>query len=392
MKKFVLHIFLSSIENETRLYKEANYNLKSGICSKVAVFGLWNENLPLYEITNYGLEILRIKTMIRKYRNSNFLHRFSLLRKTIAVLSLVQYTLNCVFLAIKMRPDHISCHNAIMLPIAWASARLSGATLEYLPHELETQRSGLSGIAKRTTAFIERLFIYSARNIVVVCDPIRDWYQNTYGLNNIHVVRNLPEKDAVNIRDIPTGGFREQFNIPDSAKVFIYQGLFSAGRGIEALMECFKDIDCSKGHLVFMGYGENNYQVIIDAATQQYPNIHFHPPVDREWIVSYSATVDVGIFISEQASKSYRYALPNKFFEWVHAGLPILVSENLEYQARLLGEGGLGWSVTLSELTKAIEKISQTDLTEFIQNTRKYSSYTIWENDAKVFAEVYSAS
>lgn len=390
MTKFALHIFLSTIENETRLYKEAAYNLQGGICTRVTVLGLWNEGLAVQETTDYGLQIRRLKTMARRYRSSALLRRFALLRKSVALVSLVQYAFACVFVARKMQPDHISCHNAVMLPVAWAASRLSGATLEYLPHELETQRTGLASMAKRATAYIERRFIHAARNVVVVCDPIREWYENAYGLTNVRVVRNVPEKGAVRIRDIPEGGFREQFDIPDSAKVFIYQGLFSAGRGIEALLNCFKTLDAEKGHLVLMGYGENHYQAMIDAATQQYQNIHFQPAVTREWIISYSASADVGIFISERASLSYRYALPNKFFEWAHAGLPILVSENLEYQAKLLREGDFGWAAPLDGLSQAVENISQSDLKKFTQNARKYAADAVWDQDAKVFAEVYS--
>ena len=390
MNKFALHIFLSSIESETRLYKEAAYCLKNGIYNKVSVLGLWNEGLAVQETTDYGLEIWRLRTIIRRYRSSLLLRRFGLLRKFVAVLSFIQYSLRCIIVTIKARPDHISCHNAVMLPIAFVSARLSGATLEYLPHELETQRTGLNGIYKRAIILIEWLFIHSARNVVVVCDPIREWYENAYNLKNVYVVRNVPEKDAIHIRELPSEDFRKKFDISDNAKVFIYQGLFSAGRGIENLLECFKNLDPNKCHLVLMGYGESDYQDIIDISSQQYPNIHFHPAVEREWIISYSASADVGIFISERASLSYRYALPNKFFEWAHAGLPIIVSENLEYQAKLLREGNFGWSGTVDELTETVDKISQIDLTEFTQNARKYSVDAVWEKDAKVFAQVYS--
>lgn len=392
MRRFSFHIFLSSVESETRLYKEAAYTLETGICHRVAVLGLWSEGLAAQETTDYGLEIRRLPTILRRYRNSALARRFGLLRKLLALLSLVQYALACILAAMQMRPDHVCCHNAVMLPVAWAAARLSGATLEYLPHELETQRTGLAGITKWITAFLERRFIRSARNIVVVCDPIRQWYEDAYGLTNVLVVRNVPEKKAVQIRPIPEGGFRERFGIPDGAKLFIYQGLFSAGRGIEALIDTFAALDPQRCHLVLMGYGEDRYQKMIDAAARQHVNIHCQTAVAREWIVSYSASADVGIFISERASLSYRYALPNKFFEWAHAGLPILVSDNLEYQAALLQEGGFGWAAPLEDLRSAVQRVSETDLAPFAQNARHYAAAAVWDEDAKIFAHVYRAS
>ncbi|KZX91534.1 hypothetical protein A3718_13895 [Erythrobacter sp. HI0019] len=355
----------------------------------MAVLGLWREGLPLHETTEYGLEVHRVPTMVRRWRNSTLMGRFRPLRQVVALLSLIQYSLACIAAAKRLRPDHISCHNAAVLPFAWAATLFSGAKLEYLPHELETQRTGLNGISKRITAIIERWFIRSSSNIVVVCDPIRDWYRDTYGLTNVHVVRNVPEKDAVGVHPIPEGGFRERFNIPDEAKVFIYQGLFSAGRGIEILIKTFSQLAPERCQLVLMGYGDEPYQEMINEAARQYTNIHCQPAVAREWIVSYSAGADVGIFISERASLSYRYALPNKFFEWAHAGLPILVSDNLEYQASLLQQAGFGWAARLEDLTSMVQQISETDLTPFAQNARRYASTAIWEDDAKAFAQIY---
>lgn len=389
MGQFTLHIFLSSIESETRLYKEAAYTVERGICRRVAVLGLWREGLAIHETTDYGLEIRRLPTMVRRYRNSALLRRLGSLRKAVAVLSLLQYAFACISAARQMRPDHVSCHNAVMLPVAWMAARLAGATLEYVPHELETQRSGLSGMAKKVTAFIERRFIRLARNVVVVCDPIRDWYREAYGLSDVYVVRNVPEKSAVQVCLIPEGGFRQRFGVPNSAKIFIYQGLFSAGRGIEVLLSTFATLDPNRSHLVLMGYGEERYQSLIGEAVRQHKNIHFQPAVAREWIVSYSASADVGILISERASLSYRYSLPNKFFEWAHAGLPILVSDNLEYQVSLLNEGRFGWATPPGDLAAAIQRISQTDLAPYAENARRYSEAAVWEEDAKAFAQIY---
>ncbi len=387
----ILHIFLSSIENETRLYKEASYTLRTGICERVAVLGLWSHGLATQETTDYGLEIRRLPTMVRRYRNASFLRRYWILRKVLAFLSIIEYAFACIQAARKIKPDHVSCHNAIMLPVAWAVTRWTRSTLVYLPHELETERTGLTGIAKQTTALIEQIFIRSARNVVVVCDPIRKWYENAYGLTNVHVVRNVPEKDAVKVCVIPEGGFRERFGIAESAKVFIYQGLFSAGRGIEALVDTFSQLAPERFHLVLMGYGEDKYHDMIVKAAAKHTNIHLQPAVKRDCIVSYSAGADVGIFISESGSLSYRYALPNKLFEWAHAGLPILVSDNLEYLTSLVTEGEFGWATPIGELPAAVMRIADAELAPYAENARHYAAGAVWDEDAKIFAHIYGS-
>lgn len=389
MTQFTLHIFMNTAENASRLYKEAAYTLKHGICRRVAVLAFWSEGLAREESTGDGLEIKRLPTVLHRYKNTTILRRFVLLRKVIALLSLFQYAIDCIRTTRQLNPDHVSCHNAFMLPVAWVAARAAGATLEYLPHELETERAGLEGMLKRITTVIERRFIRLARNVVVVCDPIRDWYRSAYELDNLYVVRNVPERAAVQIHPVPEGSFRERFNIPNAATVFIYQGQISIGRGIDELISIFSKLEHRTAHLIFMGYVEDGYKNVMDHAVEAYANIHFQPAVPREQIVSYSSGADVGIFVVPQVPLNDRYALPNKFFEWVHAGLPVLFSDNLEYLSGLARDGSFGWSCRFEDVESKIREICETDLKPFIENVRRFAAPAVWEEDAVIFAQVY---
>lgn len=390
MTQFALHIFMNTAENASRLYKEAAYTLRHGICRRVVVLAFWSEGLAREETTSEGLEIKRFSTLLHRYKNTAILRRLALFRKAIALLSLLQYALDCIRMARRLKPDHVSCHNAFMLPIAWAAARAAGATLEYLPHELETERAGLEGVMKRITTAIERWFIRLPRHVVVVCDPIRDWYRSAYELDNLFVVRNVPERAAVQIESVPEGSFRERFNIPDAATVFIYQGQISIGRGIDELIAIFSRLEYHTAHLVFMGYVEGDYKNVMDNAVAAYRNIHFQSAVPREKIVSYSAGADVGIFVVPQVPLNDRYALPNKFFEWAHAGLPVLFSDNLAYLSGLAQDGAFGWSCRFEDVESKIREICELDLTPFVESVRRFAAPAVWEEDAVVFAQIYA--
>ncbi|MFC7407836.1 glycosyltransferase [Hydrogenophaga atypica] len=380
---------MNTAENASRLYKEAAYTLKNGICRRVVVLAFWNEGLARNETTTDGLEIKRLPTVLHRYKNAVFLRRFVLLRKVVALLSLFQYAFDCIQTTRRLNPDHVSCHNAFMLPVAWAAARSTGATLEYLPHELETERAGLKGMFKRITTLIERRFIRSARNVVVVCEPIHEWYRSTYELDNVYVVRNVPEQAAVQVRPVPEGSFRERFNIPEAATLFIYQGQISIGRGIDELIDVFSRLEPTIAHIVFMGYTEGGYKDILGAAVQAHSNIHFQPAVPRDQIVSYSAGADVGIFVVPEVPLNDRFALPNKFFEWSHAGLPMLFSDNLEYLSGLAREGSFGWSCRFEEVESKILEICDTDLEPFVESVRRFAAPAVWDQDAKIFAHIY---
>lgn len=385
-----LHVFLSTIENESRLLKETRYTLEQGIFTRAVVLGLWAKGLKKQEVTSHGLEINRLAVLIRRYSDFWLLRRLPLLRKLVAALSMIQFSILVVFQTQRLKPSHVSCHNITLLPIAWAAARVSGARLVYVPHELETQRSGLGGAAQKVQALTEWAFIGAASGVVVVCEPIADWYRQAYGLDCIHVARNVPERDAVHVKKIPEGNFRERFGIPDDATVFIYQGLFGRARGVDRLLEIFSELPTERAHLVLMGYGDPPDEDMVRRNAEQHSNIHYQPAVPREWIISYTSGADIGIFIVETAPMSYRWSLPNKFFEYAHSGLPVLVSENLELLAAIVAEEDMGWSAPFSDMQCKIEALARTDIEPYRAQAKAYARAAVWEEDACVFKAVYS--
>lgn len=386
-----LHIFLSSIESETRLFKEARYTIEQGIFARVVVLGTWAEGLEKREVTSYGLEIHRMTLLIRRYGGLALLRRLPLLRKLVAALSMAQFLALAVIHARRLKPSHVSCHNAMLLPIAWAAARLSGSRLVYVPHELETRRSGLGPVMQKLEGLAERLFIPAVSQMVVVCEPIADWYRDEYGLTNVHVARNVPEREAVEIRTVPSGDFRARFDIPDSATVFIYQGMFGKARGTDRLLEIFSRLDPDAAHLILMGFGEEADQADIDACVARHGNIHHQPAVPREWIVSYTGGADIGLLVVENTPLSYRYALPNKFFESAHAGVPFLVSDNFEFLAKIITDEGIGWSAPFDEIEALILELTKKDISPYRARARAFASSAVWETDARVFASVYGS-
>ena len=223
----------------------------------------------------------------------------------------------------------------------------------------------------------------------MVSDPILQWYQNKYNIQASYVVRNVPEESALKRFSLADHDLRLKCGVPNTARLFIYQGLISRGRGVELLVESFKQLSPSKAHLVFMGYCDKSVKSFFDKSIASVPNIHHHPPVSRDLIISHSSTADVGLIICERSSLSYRYALSNKFYEYSHAGLPILVSDNLTYQSSLLASSQSGWSVPLSELISELSRISDLDLTDYSSNALSYSASAIWESDAAIFSSIY---
>ncbi|HHH19988.1 MAG TPA: glycosyltransferase, partial [Campylobacterales bacterium] len=183
--------------------------------------------------------------------------------------------------------------------------------------------------------------------------------------------------------------FRKKFLIPEDVTVFLYQGALSHGRGILQLVEVFKSID-KKAVVVFMGYG--TLEPLIKEASHRYDTIFFHEAVSPDVLLEYTGSADVGLSLIEDTCLSYRYCLPNKMFEYIMVGIPIIVSD-LPEMRKVVQEYGVGVIAQNGELglTQVIEEAillsKQAKKESFDRVRREYN----WENQEKRLLEVYDA-
>ena len=385
-----LHIFLSTIESETRLFKETQFTLEQKIFPSVAVCGLWGRGTNTYEKFEWGLEVYRKRTFLTAFSGGDLSSMPRLFRVIIATLSLLQFAIFIIRTAISLRPTHVTCHNCLLLPLSWLLAKFLGTRLVYAPHELETERTHLHGLQKKLEQLFERVLVRSCDRLVVVCEPISDWYKERYQIDNISVIRNLPKAKDTYVCNKPRFDFREIFKIPSESMIFIYQGILGSARGTPTLLNIFSGEKLKEAHLVLMGFGDDSCIEEIKDFQRMYSNIHYHPAVPMEEIISHTSSADVGIFVSDATSLSYQYALPNKFFEYLHGGLPVIVSDNLSYLSSLVKTNSLGWVANIDELERVILDIHKESVEAARFSVKEYSSKALWENDAEQYHSVYS--
>lgn len=384
MGKKNIHIFLSSLTGvENRFFKEASYLLRSNIFDQVIAVGKWDEKYKINEVHKSGVLIKRCKTLIARYKSVPVINKYVLIRKLIALISIIQFAVFALKTVINEKPTHVSVHNLQSLPVAVIAKWISGCKLVYVPHELESERMGLKGLAKSIQALLENACIKHCDQIVVVCEPISEWYRKKYGLSNIHVVRNVPSKVDVSIRSIGGNAFREKFQIPEDSIVFIYQGLIDETRGVLSLIESFKS---SPHHLIFMGYGD----LVEHIERLGIKNIHYQKSVPAADITSYTSTADIGLFtVPGSLPLSYQLSLPNKFFEYMHSEIPVIVTKNLTYLSELVDAYKIGFKIDENGLPNLLSEIDIESVRAMKPRIRRFAQNAIWDVDAVVYHEVY---
>lgn len=278
----------------------------------------------------------------------------------------------------------IHCHDLEPLPIAVHLKLLTGARLIYDAHELETERAGTKGIRQWIAQVVERLMIRWVDAMITVSPSIQQWYQKKYPLLSCSLVRNIPKRIA---SDAESKNLRDILGIKGDVLLFIYLGGLSKGRGIENLLSAFRDLRVLH-HLLIMGSGSlySEVQLAMTACSR----IHYLHPVPPSQVLEYVIGANVGISLVEDIALSYRYCLPNKLFEYLVSGLPVLVSD-LTDQKFLVEQYQAGW-VTDTDPQSIVDvlcSISREKYEQLKSGLDERTQNLDWEYEAQELLKIY---
>ena len=198
------------------------------------------------------------------------------------------------------------------------TAKLVYDARECYPHVASTVgRPWVSAVWKH----VERRALRHADAVFTVSDSIADWMVTTYGIRRPQLLHNVPAYQSVP----RTNALREQLGLPEGTPVILHQGQMRKYRGCTWLVEAMAQVP--EAHLVFLGSGP--LQPALLARTERLgltARVHFIPPVPPHALLPVTASADIGVTLLEDVCQNHRYALPNKLFEYLMAGLPVVAS------------------------------------------------------------------
>lgn len=260
-------------------------------------------------------------------------------------LNLGLYWLDAVREATAWRPDVIHANDGNTLVPAQAITRRTGARVVYDAHELWRHRNVRQDrpVAPVVEAAIESVVIRRAAGVITVSGSIADWLKRTYRLPaRPTLVRNAPRGEARAV-DPARGRLRALAGLTREERVIAYGGRLTTSRGIEETLEAMTHLP-EDVHFVLLGYGEAPYLAQIDAHAARLGvagRVHRVGAVPPAEVATALADGDVAVVYVRPICLSYEYSLPNKLFESIHAGLPI-VAADLPDTGALVREHGVG--------------------------------------------------
>jgi glycosyltransferase involved in cell wall biosynthesis len=130
---------------------------------------------------------------------------------------------------------------------------------------------------------------------------------------------------------VPRPGHRRRIaptGIPREAPVILYHGLLSASRGVDRLCEALLEPGLDGAHVALLGFGQERDRLGDLAGQPRFGGrIHLLDPVPPAELIPWVASADVGAMAMPRATLNMYLSTPNKLFECLAAGVPVVVSD-----------------------------------------------------------------
>lgn len=224
-----------------------------------------------------------------------------------------------------VRPRVVGAMDFFAMQAARTVQRVSNARIVYDAREFYFALGPLQGrgVRQQVLAWLERRYMRMA-DAVTVSGPLdADVLKQRYALAaRPAVILNAPPYAD----RIASNRLRQHCSIPDDNTVLLYQGVVHYGRGIEPVMTAITSMP--DVHLCIMGEGPAGEALAQRAAALGVADrVHWIGSIPYDELHAWTCSADIGLTLIEDVSMSYAYALPNKFFEYMRARIPQVVSD-----------------------------------------------------------------
>ena len=310
--RHVVMLLRNPFTHDSRVEKEARSLIGAGY--RVTVVADAAEGLPSRERRG-RIDVRRLDRRLRRMPGVRFLVHEARLARALRAL----------------KPDVLHAHDSNALIAVGLAARSLGVPFVYDAHDLWLGRPRRErghvyfALNQLLYRIVEGLLVPRAAVTITVSEPIVRHLRRRYRLRRVELVPNYPEPGSAGarseLRSLVGGG-----SIGHRGAVVLYLGGLMAGRGLEQLVGAIGLAPSTE--LAILGDGPLAPDLLRRAAgVGAADRVHLLAPVAPEEVTAYAASADVGVSPIVPSCLNYRYSLPNKLFQYMAAGIPVVASD-----------------------------------------------------------------
>lgn len=323
-KRHVLMVVVSDIMVDPRVQKAAQTAVARGFLVTVVAPCSHGTREPPDPVPNWGPGVSFEFPQTAGHRLLNHLYPWLVDRQVLSYLSgrpspiIHAHDLNTAFMALAV---HQQTGCAVICDFhEWFSENV-----EWSVRQNAYVRNGwLKRVVMRHA---EVLCMRHADAVVTVCDSIANELQAMQPRDDgVHVVRNIPAFDqGVAATSVP---LRQACGVSEGTFLLLWQGGIGPSRLLEPVIEALAHLPgvvfAIRGPGLEAGaqYRKHYEQVAAQAGVSA--QLRLLPPVPSAQVVAAAHGADAGIWTLPNLSKNFYYALPNKVFEYLASGLPVV--------------------------------------------------------------------
>ena len=370
MKKKIILSVTNDLTSEQRVHKVCMFLLNLGFA--VTLVGRKRKNsLPLEK------------------RSYNTKRMFLFFEK--GPLFYAEYNFRLFFYLLIHKADVLVSNDLDTLLANYLAAQFKGSHLVHDSHEYFTGVPELEGrsFIKRIWKSIEKWIFPKLKYVYTVNDSIAKLYQDKYGVS-VNVVRNFPLRIENQAQILQT---RKELQLPEDKKIILYQGSVNIDRGLIESVEAMQYVN--NAVLVIIGDGDILKDIkILSQKLKLHDRVIFKTRVPFEELINYTVFADIGISLDKDTNINYKFSLPNKIFDFVHSGVPVLASNLVEIK-KVFSKYEIGELAESHDPRYIGDKINnmlsdKEKIKFWKENCRRASVEFCWQNEESVLHDIYS--
>jgi glycosyltransferase involved in cell wall biosynthesis len=289
----------------------------------------------------------------------------------------------------EVRPALIHCNDYNTMWVGVAARLLGGSTVVYDSHELWPDRNGRSEPRWWLIA-CESLFVRAAHRTITASPGYSQVMAKRYRIAPPGVIRNIPDSSMFSSPVVSENGDSPS---GDRDRLALYVGALTTGRGLELSIMALNHIDDVRLRLVGPARPAYLQELVQLAQTEGVSDrVEFAGAVSPDELIETISEASVGLALIQPICLSYRMSLPNKVFEYVAAGLPVLGSD-LPAISALVNEHRIGLLAEPGEVgdvaAKLAEMLEPERNTAFRDAARAAAGELHWDREAQRLADEY---
>jgi glycosyltransferase involved in cell wall biosynthesis len=210
------------------------------------------------------------------------------------------------------------------LPACYIAARLRHKPVIFEPYELPLAQPWITRwrLLHAVSVHVLRNIVPHCAGVIVTSPSYAGELRRRYGGQAPVVIRNIPEYQP----PVTSDRLHRRLGLDSEMRIALYQGNLQADRGLDVLVYAARFL-APGAVVVMMGGGADRgaFESLV-AQERVSDRVKIIPAVPYDELLLWTASADIGLIIFRTEAVSYQLALPNKVFEYVMAGVPVLAS------------------------------------------------------------------